>query len=99
MDENLVPVACCWCFKNRGLILDAMQYGSEEAGECPNCGRSDGIKLGSAPLTFLAERFFVDGLFHRTEYGGAPIVEFNEHQKTTIGVDEKLRSDISVFER
>lgn len=99
MDENLIAVACSRCFRNRGLILDAMQCGREEAGACPNCGLTDGVKLGREPLAFLANRFFVDGSFHRTDFGGAPIVQFNEHQKTSIDVDAALRADISVFEK
>lgn len=99
MDQNLSPIACCWCFKNRGLILDAMQCGRKEEGACPNCGRTDGIKLGMAPLRFLVHRFFVDGSFHRTEYGGASVVQINSHQKTTIRGDEKLNEDIGLLER
>ena len=98
MPEELVAVACSRCFKNRGLILDAMQYGREEEGECPNCGREDGIKLSKAPLEYLAERFFVDGSFWKTDFGGAPRIQFNEHQKTGIAVDDVLLEDAEVFE-
>lgn len=97
--EDLTPVACSRCFKNRGLMLDAMQYGRDEQGACPNCGREDGIKLGRAPLAYLAHRFFVDGSFQKLDFGGAPIIEFNEHQTTNISVDDELREDLCVFER
>lgn len=96
--EELIAVACSSCFQNRGLILDAMQYGREEMGACPNCGRADGIKLGKAHLAYLAERFFVDGSFYKSDFGGAPTIQFNEHQKTSIEVDDVLKDDISVFE-
>lgn len=99
MPQELIAVACSRCFKNRGLILDAMQYGRVEVGACPNCGRQDGIKLGRAPLAYLAERFFVDGSFHKCEFGGAPAIQLNEHQKTSIEVDAVLKDDIGVFER
>ena len=97
--EELIAIACSRCFKNRGLILDAMQYGREEVGLCPNCGRGDGIKLGRAPLAYLAERFFVDGSFHKYDFGGAPAIQLNEHQKTSIDIDAVLTDDIGVFER
>lgn len=96
--EELVAVACSRCFKNRGLILDAMQYGRESAGECPKCGQYDGFKLGRSSLAYLAERFFVDGSFHKAEFGGAPRIQFNSHNKTNIALDEVLLEDVSVFE-
>lgn len=99
MPEELVAVACSRCFKNRGLILDAMQYGRDEMGACPSCGREDGIKLGKAPLAYLAQRFFVDGSFHKSEFGGAPAIQFNEHQQTSIAIDDVLKNDIGVFEK
>lgn len=99
MPEELIAVACSRCFKSRGLILDAMQYGREEMGACPNCGREDGIKLGKAPLAYLAERFFVDGSFCKSDFGDAPAIQFNEHQKTSIEVDDVLKGDIRVFEK
>lgn len=99
MPEELITVACSRCFKNRGLILDAVQYGREEIGACPNCGREGGIKLGKDPLAYLAERFFVDGSFYKSDFGGAPVIQFNEHQKTSIEVDDVLKGDINVFEK
>lgn len=98
MPEELIAVACSRCFKNRGLILDAMQYGRKELGVCPNCGHEDGIKLGRAPLGYLAKRFFVDGSFHQCDFGGAPVIQFNEYQNTSIEVDGALKDDIAVFE-
>ncbi|MGY6517738.1 MAG: RES family NAD+ phosphorylase [Lysobacteraceae bacterium] len=96
--DELTSVACSHCFKNRGLILDAMQYGREESGACPNCGHKEGIKLGRAALAFLANRFFVDGSFRKCDFGGAPLIQFNEHQETSIQVDDVLKEDIGVFE-
>lgn len=97
--EELIAVACSRCFKNRGLILDAMQCGREEVGACLNCGREDGIKLSKSHLAYLAERFFVDGSFYKSDFGGAPAIQFNEHQKTSIELDDVLRGDVSVFEK
>lgn len=97
--DDLVPVACSQCFKNRGLILDAMRYGREEQGACPSCGREDGIKLGRAPLTYLAHRFLVDGSFQKCDFGGAPTIQFNEFQRTSISVDDALGEDLGIFER
>lgn len=97
--EETFALVCSRCFKNRGLILDAMKYGRDEIGVCPNCGREDGIKLSKGSLAYLAERFFVDGSFYKSEFGGAPAIQFNEHQKTSITVDDVLKDDIGVFEK
>ena len=97
--KDLEVLACSRCFKNRGLVLDAIQCGRKEDGVCPNCGHEDGVKLTSASLAYLASRFFVDGSFHKCDFGGAPVIQFNEHQKTSIVVDDVLRGDISVFEQ
>ena len=66
---------------------------------CPNCGVTNGKKLSKDNLNRLAYRFFVKGSFQRTEYGGAPLIQFNEHQQTSIYVPSGLASDIKLFER
>ena len=93
------PIACSACFADHGLRLDAEQIGLEETSVCPNCGTTDSRKLTKDALIVLAHRFFVWGSLHRCEYGAAPQIQFNEHQKTSIDVSPELASDIKVFER
>ena len=97
--DELIAAACSRCFKSRGLMLDAVSYGSDEIGACPNCGREDGLKLSRGSLARLAKRFFVDGSFYRADFGGAPAIQFSDHQETTIKVDDVLMGDIRVFEK
>lgn len=93
------PIACSKCFKDRGLQLDAEQLGDENAASCQNCGSSDGKKLDKEKLGSLAYRFFVWGSFWRTDYGGAPLIQFNEHQTTSIVPSPWLKSDVVLFEK
>lgn len=69
------------------------------ASACPNCGSTDGHKLDASKLGQLAYRFFVWGSFWRTEYGGAPLIQFNESQKTSITPSPWLEADIALFEK
>src|ERR1035438_1996676 len=96
--DSTTTIACSACFADRGLSLDGCQLGVESDQVCPNCGRTDGKKLGKDGLAKLAFRFFVWGSFWRTEYGGAPLVQFNEHQKTSISPPSWLKEDVALFE-
>ena len=96
--DSTTTIACSACFADRGLSLDAYQLGIENDQVCPNCGRTDGKKLEKDRLTKLAFRFFVWGSFWRTEYGGAPLVQFNERQKTSISPPSWLMEDVALFE-
>lgn len=92
-------VACSSCFADRGLQLDASRLGEADSATCPNCGTVEGKKLDKDRLGTLAYRFFVWGSFWRTEYGGAPRIQFNEHQRTSISPPIWLQSDVELFER
>lgn len=98
-NSTFPPIACSACFADHGLRLDAEQIGLEEASACPNCGTTNSRKLTKEALIALAYRFFVWGSLHRGDYGAAPQIQFNEHQKTSIDVSPRLVSDIKVFER
>jgi hypothetical protein len=93
------PVACSQCFSDRGLQFDAERIGREVPGACPNCGEDGFKKLPLAGLEALAHRFFVWGSLWRTRYGAAPLIQFNEHQKTSIDIAPWLASDVQLFER
>ncbi|SMF93450.1 RES domain-containing protein [Methylomagnum ishizawai] len=92
-------VACSQCFNDQGLRLDAEMLGNLEDQTCPNCGSTKGKKLSKELVYALAYRFFVWGSFSRTKYGGAPILEFNQHQKTDITFSSWLEPDVKLFER
>jgi hypothetical protein len=91
-------VLCSNCFTNHGLQLDAFKIGIDSNSICPNCSCREGRKLDKELVNRLAFRFFVRGSFHRTEYGGAPIIQFNEHQTTSISVSPLLQPDVQLIE-
>lgn len=92
LDSAIHAVLCSKCFINQGLRLDAARIGVEQEGVCPHCGAVDGRKLDKELVETLAFRFFVRGTYHRTTYGGAPVVQMNEHHygKTDIDVPDSL---------
>jgi hypothetical protein len=91
-------IACSECFEDQGLRLDARRLGDEENIDCPNCGKPNGQKLSENSLESLAYRFFVWGSLHKCDFGGAPIIQFNQHQNTSIDVSQWLKNDIQIFE-
>src|ERR1035438_3191932 len=96
-DVGIVAVACSACFSDRGLQLDAERSGIALDTECPNCGSHKGKKLDTTGLEEIAHKFFVWGSLRRFEYGTAPRIQFNQHQKTSIKVSEWLQADLKVF--
>ncbi len=92
-------IACSLCFTDRGLKLDAEQLGIMDATACPHCKDSNGHKLTIANLEDLAHRFFVWGSLSKCEYGAAPLIQFNQHQNTSINVSPWLKKDLELFER
>lgn len=91
---------CSSCFKDQGLMLDAWQIGVENDSPCRNCARSDGKKLDKALIQRLAYRFFVRGSFQRMDYGGAPVIQFNEYQfgRGVKNFDGSLNDDARLIE-
>lgn len=91
-------IRCSECFTDEGLKLAASKLGHEHKGKCSACNSSKGRLLDKMALVGLADRFFVKGSFLKTRFGGAPIIEFNEHQKTNIPLSTHLKNDIKIFE-
>lgn len=91
-------VACSECFVDQGLRLDAEQVGKDDLGPCPRCGATAGKKLSRDTLLELAFRFFVWGSLWRVDYGAAPLIQFNDRQRTSIEFPPWLHTDPSVFE-
>jgi hypothetical protein len=94
-----VFVLCSDCFKDQGLRLDAIAIGVEDNTTCPNCGSSIGRKLSADLVEALAHRFFVWGTLQRVEYGAAPVVQFNNHQKTSINAAPWFEPDLHLIEK
>jgi hypothetical protein len=90
-------ILCSNCFSDHGLRLDAERIGEEVDSECPNCGERSGRKLTKDRLGELAQRFFVWGTLHKCDYGAAPVVQFNEHQKTSISISRWFEKDIELI--
>jgi RES domain len=89
---------CSDCFRDQGLRLDAEGIGIIDASACPKCHSMTGHKLTSGHVAALARRFFVWGTFTRLDYGGAPIVEFNKHQTTSIDTSPWFEPDVRLIE-
>jgi len=94
------PVLCADCFNDRGLRLDASRIGIINALPCPNCGAQKSKKLTPYLLEVLAWNFFVRGSTHRTEYGAAPVLQFNKHHygKGTYQAPEWLKRDVELIQ-
>ena len=99
MTERPEPIACSECFRDQGLRLDAEFIGVEALAACPNCGSPTGRKLSLDRLATLVYRFFVWGSLLRCDYGAAPLIQFNEHQKTSVVLPDWLQPDARLIER
>ena len=97
MTSTDLIILCSECFSDHGLSLDAFQLGRDDNSICPNCSSNHGRKLGKSEIASLAFYFFVRGTVHRTEYGGAPAIQFNEHQKTSVTFDPHVASDAELI--
>ena len=83
--NDATVVACAECFENEGLRLDAAAIGREHSSVCPRCGAVGGAKLTNLSVAGLAQSFFVQGSLHRTEFGAAPLIAFNDKRPSDIG--------------
>jgi len=93
---------CSNCFKDQGLRLDSFRIGIDKEGVCPNCKTSDGKKLTEKLIQDLAYRFFVRGTFKKAKYGGAPLIQFNNHHYKKFDITKiflsPLKEDIQLIE-
>ena len=98
-ETHEIPVACSNCFNDCGLRLDAEAIGRVADDTCPNCGSKSGKKLAKGTLDELAYRFFTWGSLRRFDYGAAPEIVFNQHQRTSVELTSDLKKDTQLFER
>lgn len=100
MDADKQVLLCSNCFVDEGLRIDAFKHGLEQDGDCPNCNSPNGRKLTKGHVEGLAWRFFVSGTTIRTEYGAAPVIQFNDHHFGTSDISPSpwLKDDIKLIE-
>lgn len=100
MHGEIQTLLCSDCFVDEGLRIDAFKHGIEQEGSCPTCKSPNGRKLTKDHIEGIAWRFFVSGTTIRCEYGGAPIIQFNEshHGKSDISPSPWLVRDIKLIE-
>ncbi|WP_426024952.1 RES family NAD+ phosphorylase [Brevundimonas sp. TSRC1-1] len=66
---------------------------------CPACGVTGGAKLNEGALHQVAGSFFVQGSVLRTDFGGAPRIQANTSQTTSVVLAEPLQNDARLIER
>ena len=99
-EDDVHPLLCSDCFVDEGLRIDAFKGGLEQEGNCPNCKSPRGRKLTKEHVLQLARNFFVGGTTIRSEYGAAPVIQFNEHHygQSDISPSPWLKNDIRLLE-
>lgn len=92
---------CSDCFHDEGLKLNSIEIGITDERTCPNCNSTLGSKLDVKLIDKLIHQFFVLGTFNKTEFGGAPIIQINNHHhcKTKIEVPTWLNNDLQILEK
>lgn len=96
-DEHIL--LCSNCFRDEGLKLDAIKIGIQKHQRCPNCNTEDGRKLTKALIHKLCYRFFVRGTIFKCNYGGSPLIQFNEHHfnQSDVEVSSWLLDDVKLI--
>ena len=96
-------IACSSCFASFPAWIEqliAESLGNKKTDTCPNCGSTEGTKLTRDQLIELAHRFFVWGSFRRVEYGGAPLIQFNDQRSIgEVKFPCPLSDDAALIER
>ncbi len=78
------PLLCSECFRDVGLRLEAARVGMASRQPCLNCGSSSGALLDEGRIRWVAHRFFVLGSLTKADYGGAPVIEFNDLRENEV---------------
>lgn len=95
LDEFLI---CSDCFKDEGLKLDAKYIGIENTQKCKNCNSVEGYKLNYNLIRDLCYRFFTRGTIYKTEYGGFPLIIYNDKfEETKIDFSPWLENDVKLI--
>jgi len=99
-DNDDKVLLCSNCFKDEGLKINSISIGIENNEVCPNCKSIDGYKLTKKTILRLCYIFFVRGTIKRCEYGGFPLIQFNNHHfnNSDVNVSQWLKDDIELIE-
>ncbi len=99
--KNTKIILCSDCFRDEGLRIDAYEIGIENNGACPKCKSTSGHKLTKILVQNLCYRFFVRGTILKLDYGGAPLIQFNQQhfKKTDIDFSPWLVDDVKLIEQ
>lgn len=92
---------CSNCFRDEGLRINAMMIGIEDNQECAICHSISGHKLTKALVRRLCYTFFVRGTIQKFEFGGCPLIQFNEQHfnKSEIDISPWLVNDVKLIEQ
>lgn len=93
-----IPLLCPNCFNDNGLRMMA-EVCEGSHGTCPNCATQNSPVLDRDQLLSLAQIFFVRGSTVMAKFGGAPVIQFNEHQQGSLNPNPALAADISLLEK
>jgi hypothetical protein len=78
---------CSDCFKDEGLKLDAFKIGIANSQICKNCKSKKGNKLTKELVLALCDRFFVRGSIRKCDFGGYPVIMYNNHHYNNSDID------------
>lgn len=94
-------ILCSNCFKDEGLRINAERIGIINSNRCPKCNTTTGKKLTKELIRDLCYMFFVRGTIERPDYGGFPIIEFNEqhYNQSEVNVSSWLKKDVELIEQ
>lgn len=88
---------CSACFSDPGLRRMAATN-ERVPGSCPNCNAVTPNLLTRGDLLDLCEAFFVRGSLQLGDFGGAPAIQFNNHQLGSLEPDDNLRRDVNLLQ-
>ncbi len=100
-NEDSSILLCSDCFHDEGMRLDSFVIGIDDKTKCPMCGSENGHKLTKELVQKLCYRFFVRGTIEKCEYGGFPLIQFNEqhYNNSDIDVSHWLGEDVKLIEK
>lgn len=99
--EDTKVLLCSECFRDEGLKIDAYKIGIKNNNNCPKCKSTSGHKLTKRLVQDLCYIFFVRGTIDKLDYGGAPLIHFNQqhYNKTDIVFSPWLADDVKLIEQ
>ena len=89
---------CSECFYDEGLKLTSQKFALKSNEKCPNCKKNYGYKISKEALHQIALKYFVNGSFYQSKYGGSSLLMFNEYQKTDVDFGIFIKQDIPLIE-